>query len=135
MIKIVKGITGGLIAFLLIVSGAGALNNTNYLSNALGGNLLSTSESSPNIYFRNEKLLKEHYESHGKEMGFSSAEEYQKAAAMVIKNDASLHKKEKEDGDDVYYLESTNEIVFVSKDGYIRTYFHPDDGLDYYDRQ
>lgn len=135
MLKVVKGIAGGLVAFVVIISGAGAINNTNYLSNALGGNLLSTSDASPNIYFRNEKLLNEHYESHGKEMGFSSAEEYQKAAGMVVKNDDALHKKEKEDGDDVYYLESTNEIVFVSKDGYIRTYFNPDDGIAYYNRQ
>ena len=37
--------------------------------------------------------------------------------------------------DDVYYLESTNEFVIVATDGYIRTYFKPDDGKAYYDRQ
>ena len=43
--------------------------------------------------------------------------------------------KEKEDGDDVYYIQDTNEFVVVSTDGYIRTYFNPDDGIDYYNRQ
>ena len=47
----------------------------------------------------------------------------------------NIHKKEKEDGDDVYYLENTNEFVIVSTDGYIRTYFEPEDGIRYYERQ
>lgn len=85
--------------------------------------------------FRNSKLLNEHFEKHGKEMGFSSAEEYLAAANAVVNNASALHKTEKEDGDDVYYLESTNEFVIVSTDGFIRTYFCPNAGIDYYNRQ
>lgn len=85
--------------------------------------------------FRNSDLLISHYEKHGIEMGFASAEEYEKAAAAVINAPGVLHKYEKEDNDDVYYLESTNEFVIVSTDGYIRTYFKPDSGKDYFDRQ
>lgn len=87
------------------------------------------------LTFYNEKRLNEHYEKHGKEMGFSSPEEYEKAANKVVTNSEALHKTEKEDGDDVYYLESTNEFVIVSTDGYIRTYFLPDGGLAYFNRQ
>ena len=68
-------------------------------------------------------------------MGFSSAKEYEKAASKVVTNKEALHKIEEEDGDDVYYIESTNEFVVVSKDGYLRTYFYPSDGLDYFNRQ
>ena len=68
-------------------------------------------------------------------MGFSSPEEYEKAAATVPNNPNALHKTEKEDGDDVYYMESTNEFVIISTDGYIRTFFNPDDGKAYFDRQ
>ena len=85
--------------------------------------------------FRNSELLDEHYKDHGIEMGFASAEEYEKAAAAVIDAPGVLHKYEKEDNDDVYYLESTNEIVIVSTDGFIRTYFKPDRGKDYFDEQ
>ena len=85
--------------------------------------------------FRNSELLDEHYKSHGIEMGFASAEEYEKAAAAVIDAPGVLHKYEKEDNDDVYYLENTNEIVIVSTDGFIRTYFKPDRGKDYFDEQ
>lgn len=85
--------------------------------------------------FRNDRLLTEHFEKHGIEMGFSSKEDYQKAASDVINDPESLHKLEKEDGDDVYYKVETNEFVVVSKDGYIRTYFCPDSGQAYFDRQ
>lgn len=85
--------------------------------------------------FRNAKLLEEHYQKHGIEMGFASAEEYQAAASAVVINENSLHKLEAEDGDDVYYLEATNDFVIVSTDGYIRTYFRPDSGINYYNKQ
>ena len=87
------------------------------------------------LTFLNARLLNEHYEKHGKEMGFSSAEEYEKAAAAVPVDPRALHKTESEDGDDVYYLKSTNEFVIVSTDGYIRTYFKPDSGIKYFNKQ
>ncbi len=85
--------------------------------------------------FRNKKLLNSHFEKHGIEMGFDTAAEYEAAASAVVNNKDALHKTEKEDGDDVYYLEDTNEFVIVSQDGYIRTYFNPSDGIRYYNRQ
>lgn len=87
------------------------------------------------ITFRNESLLREHFDKHGKEMGFTDAKAYEQAAAAVVTNPLSLHKVEAEDNDDVYYLESTNEFVIVSTDGYIRTYFKPDKGKVYFDQQ
>ena len=84
--------------------------------------------------FRTQELLETHYYKHGKEMGFEDAQSYEEAASRVIIDPESLHKTQ-DDGDDVYYLESTNEFVVVSEDGYIRTYFSPDSGKRYYDRQ
>ena len=89
----------------------------------------------PVYVFRNQRLLNEHYEKHGIEMGFASAESYQAAASAVITNPNSLFKIEVEDGDGVYYLEATNEFVVLSTDGYIRTYFLPSSGKAYFDRQ
>ena len=68
-------------------------------------------------------------------MGFDSKEDYEKAASLVVNNKDALHKTEEEDGDDVYYVESTNEFVVVSTDGFIRTYFNPNGGIDYFNRQ
>lgn len=89
----------------------------------------------PALTFRNDNLLSNHYEKHGIDMGFPSKEAYQAAAAAVVENPSALHKTEEEDGDDIYYVEETNEFVVVSTDGYIRTYFYPDDGIDYFNRQ
>ena len=85
--------------------------------------------------FRTDALLAQHYEKHGIEMGFETAEEYERAANAVVANEDVLHKIEAEDGDDVYYLEETNEFVVISTDGYIRTYFYPSDGIEYFERQ
>lgn len=85
--------------------------------------------------FRNEELLQSHYEKHGVEMGFASAEEYEEAANKVVVHPDVLYKLEAEDNDHVYYLEETNEFVVISTDGYIRTYFLPDRGIDYFNAQ
>ena len=85
--------------------------------------------------FRSKNLLNQHYDKHGKDMGFADAKAYEKAASDVVNNKSALHKTEEEDGDDIYYVESTNEFVVVSTDGYLRTFFNPDRGLDYFNRQ
>ena len=97
----------------------------------------NTSNETPkkSYHFRNEYLLNQHFEKHGREMGFNTAQEYEAAASDVVNNPKSLHKTEKEDGDDCYYLEETNDFVIVSTDGYIRTYFRPDKGKEYFDKQ
>ena len=90
-------------------------------------------------HFRSQKLLTEHFEKHGQEFAgdfdYKSAKDYEKGASDVINNSEALHKVESEDGDGVYYIEATNEFVILSTDGYIRTYFRPNGGKSYYDRQ
>lgn len=93
----------------------------------------SEHESDHHFSFRNHHALEEHFEKHGAEVGCATVEEYLAAANAVIANPDALHKLEAEDGDDVYFLESTGEFVVVSPNGYIRTYFITD--RDYFDRQ
>ena len=83
--------------------------------------------------FRKHRYLTEHFEKHGEEFPYDTEEAYLQGANKVINNPDALHKLEAEDGDDVYYIEATNEFVVVSTDGYIRTYFKAD--IDYYNRQ
>lgn len=85
--------------------------------------------------FRNDEYLQQHFEKHGAEFPYATAEEYLAGANRVVQSPDALHKTEAEDGDDVYYLEAGNEFVIVSKDGYLRTYFKPSAGIDYYNRQ
>ena len=85
--------------------------------------------------FRRGEYLTEHFEKHGGEFGYKTEQEYLEGANSVITDKDSLCKTEAEDGDLVFFQESTGSIVFVSGDGYIRTYFKPADGIDYFNRQ
>lgn len=90
-------------------------------------------------HFRRKSDLTSHFDKHGKEFrgdfNYKTAEDYEKGASAVINNPKALYKTEKEDGDHVYYIEETNEFVVLSKDGYIRTYFRPTRGIDYFHDQ
>lgn len=85
--------------------------------------------------FRSKSQLQSHFEKHGHEMNASSEQEYLEMANRVIQSEDALYKREKEDNDHIYYIVSTNEFVVLSQDGYIRTYFLPSAGLDYFERQ
>lgn len=98
--------------------------------------LITSNDSTEIKYvFRNNNLLKEHFEKHGQEFPYDTKEDYLLGANIMLDNPNKLHKTEKEDGDDVYYLEETNEFIIVSTDGYLRTYFKPSKGKKYFDRQ
>lgn len=98
-----------------------------------------SSETYVEYYFRTEQQLNQHFTKHGGEFkgdfDYETAEEYEAGASDVINNPDALHKTEAEDGDGVYYIEGTNEFVVLSTDGYIRTYFRPNAGIEYYNRQ
>ena len=66
------------------------------------GGIPTEDKNGAQLEFRSEKLLNEHYEKHGIEMGFSSADEYEDAAEDVVENEDALHKIEAEDGIDYY---------------------------------
>lgn len=98
-------------------------------------NEAETNFNSAEYTFKSDEQLQEHFEKHGDEFEYATAEEYQQGAGNVINSPNALHKIEKEDGDDVYYLEETNEFVILSSNGHIRTYFKPSDGKEYFERQ
>ena len=86
-------------------------------------------------YFRDGEKMHEHFLEHGEETQSCSEEEYLIKANSVIQNPNTKRKHETDDGDSdvVYYLSETGEIVFVSVEGYIRTYFIADD--EYFEKQ
>lgn len=128
-----------LAALILLFAGYFGWYENDQSQDNLFGQAIQSSQASQSakstLTFRSDSLREEHFEKHGIEMGFTSAKEYEKAAAAVVSDSRALHKLEKEDGDDVYYLKDTNEFVIVSTDGYIRTYFYPRDGIEYFERQ
>ncbi|MCR4563285.1 MAG: hypothetical protein K5755_01455 [Clostridiales bacterium] len=86
--------------------------------------------------FKTKEKLKDHFKKHGTDTYCKTAEEYLQKANDVINNPNALTKVESDegDGDRVFYIEETNEIVFLSTDNYIRTYFICS-GKDYFDKQ
>lgn len=86
-------------------------------------------------HFRNEALRDINFNNHGKEMGFSTAEEYELAAASVIDDPDALHKTDPDSGYDIYYLESNNEYVEVATWGFITEFFSPEEGREYFDNK
>ncbi len=86
-------------------------------------------------FFRDREKLEEHFLEHGKETKSESAEEYLVKANRVINNPNVLKKYERDENDNdmIYYLSQTGEIVFISAEGYIRTFFIADD--EYFERQ
>lgn len=100
-------------------------------------NSSETEQAVQKYYFRSDELFDSHYEKHGAEFGDITQEEYLDLANELINaaGDNILHKTEKEDGDFLYYDTETNEFLVLSTDGYIRTFFKPNAGLDYWERQ
>ena len=98
--------------------------------------LSETEKAVQKYYFRSEKLFDSHYEKHGAEFGDITQDEYLDLANELINAEGEniLHKTEKEDGDFLYYDTETNEFLVLSTDGYIRTFFKPIAGLDYWER-
>lgn len=96
--------------------------------NAGGSSNNSVTENYSSRYYRfaNQNLLTAHYQKHGAQVGATSESDYVAKANAVVNNPNALTKTEAEDGDTVYFLKSTGEIVFVSTRGYIRTYFIAD---------
>ena len=73
------------------------------------------------------------YESFGTDMGYSSAEQYEHGASSVVSDPDAIMKIKRETADRLYYVEATNELVVLSYDGFIKSYYCPEEGKEYFD--
>lgn len=81
-------------------------------------------------------MFDSHYNKHASEFGDISKEEYLKGADDLINNTSNdILTKTRTNGDSIFYNPATNEFAVKSVDDYIRTYFKPSDGIDYFNRQ
>ncbi len=86
--------------------------------------------------FRSQELLDSHYNKHGAEFGDISKEDYLKGANNLFNStNDSILVKTRVNGDTIAYNSKTNEFGVRSTDGYIRTYFKPRGGINYFYRQ
>ncbi|MEW5953609.1 MAG: hypothetical protein AB1815_07695 [Bacillota bacterium] len=87
--------------------------------------------------FRDASYLRGHWVDHGWQYGPVSREGYLRIAQRLTNSTQSRDVliKKRWNGDIVFYRISTNDFAVVSKDGYIRTLFKPNGGINYFNRQ
>lgn len=85
--------------------------------------------------FRSEEKLEAHYQKHGGEFGGITRQEYLDMANDLIRRGDEVETKTDEDGDTLFYDIEKNQFLVLARDGYIRTFFRPDDGIGYWNRQ
>jgi hypothetical protein len=78
--------------------------------------------------------LEQHFRKHGHEMGFATQEDYLHAAQALVRGGPGVETYQR-GGDTLFYRESTNEFAVLSDRNVIRTYFRPDNGRRYWERQ
>jgi pyocin large subunit-like protein len=78
--------------------------------------------------------LEQHFRKHGGEMGFATKEDYLRAAQALVRGGPGVETWRR-GGDTLFFKEQTNEFAVLSDRNVIRTYFRPDDGRRYWERQ
>ena len=78
--------------------------------------------------------LEHHFQKHGAEMGFKTQAEYLRAAQTLVLGGPGVETYQR-GGDTLYFREATGEFAVVSERNVLRTYFKPDDGRRYWERQ
>lgn len=85
----------------------------------------------------NKSTLLGHFDRHGKQMGYESANSY---ASHAVKFANNVDRKNNISFIDKYdstykYSLKTNELAIITKNGYVITYFKPKEGYKYYQKQ
>jgi len=78
--------------------------------------------------------LEQHFRKHGGEMGFAAKEDYLRAAQALVRGGPGVETLRR-GGDTLFFKEQTNEFAVLSSRNVIRTYFRPDGGRRYWERQ
>lgn len=89
------------------------------------------------INFKTPELLEHHFGKHGFEFGDISIKEYLQGASRMHLEPLSDDVQELLRSDDsvAKYKFSTNEFLAVTKEGFIRTYFKPVKGAEYWSEE
>ena len=87
--------------------------------------------------FRNDHYLDEHYAKHGPEFGQISKQDYLKMAQSLrdSRPGAEIMESRRPDGGAAHFDKRRGWFVAFDEDGTIRTFFVPNDGIRYFNRQ
>jgi len=78
--------------------------------------------------------LQSHFEKHGAEFGYRTAEEYLQGARALVAGGEGVETFAR-GADTLYYRATTNEFGVMSRERVIRTYFKPVQGAKYFTNQ
>jgi pyocin large subunit-like protein len=78
--------------------------------------------------------LQSHFEKHGAEFGYRTAEEYLQGARALVAGGEGVETLAR-GADTLYYRATTNEFGVMSRERVIRTYFKPVQGAKYFTNQ
>ncbi|MFN8587239.1 MAG: hypothetical protein U0704_05500 [Candidatus Eisenbacteria bacterium] len=89
------------------------------------------------VGFRSEQRLAEHFDKHGREFGAASEAEYLALAQALRDRPAGGDVREltRADGVTCRFDRASGAFLAFNRDGTIRTYFKPNDGERYFERQ
>lgn len=89
--------------------------------------------------FKSDKLLDQHYEKHvikQGEFGNLTKDQYLKQTQNLVQSNGNgVLSKIRTNGDKIFNRISTNEFAIIDSSGNIRTYFKPNGGIDYFNKQ
>ncbi|HXJ41273.1 MAG TPA: hypothetical protein VNH18_18470 [Bryobacteraceae bacterium] len=87
--------------------------------------------------FRTQHLLDEHYAKHGKEFGNVTQDQYLKLAQQLrdSRPGKTVLELKRKDGGGAKFDTRNKYFVAYDDDGTIRTFFIPNDGIRYFERQ
>ena len=93
-----------------------------------------TGTRNPSADFKNGTKLTQHYNDHGKSMGFSNEIDYSKAASNFLTKKATDTTVSFKTSKGIYfrYDTATNEFGIMNEYGGISTYFYPTTGINYW---
>lgn len=87
------------------------------------------------LNFATQERLNEHFNKHASEFGYRNPDEYLQGARKLISAGQEVLTHSRSDGDKLFYDPGKNEFAVLSARGYIRTYFKPNSGYQYWQRQ
>ena len=87
------------------------------------------------LYWGNLGTLQDHFQRHGADFLAKDPEDYARQARMLYINRGQYQMKEDADGTLRIYDAATNTFGAYNADGTTKTYFKPDNGQAYFDRQ
>jgi hypothetical protein len=91
----------------------------------------------PEIGFHSHERLKDHFHKHGREVGAASEDDYLRLAQALRDRPVGGDVLELRRADGVYcrFDRASGGFLAFDRDGVIRTYFRPNDGERYFERQ